>query len=215
MAASIVVISGTGTGVGKTWVGVQLLGGLRQKGVPVAARKPVQSFDPGEGSTDADVLALASGEAVTDVCPAHRSYGLPLAPPIAAQTLSRPPFSLADIVPEIQIPQSGVTLVEGVGGPRSPLAFDGDTVGLASRLMADLVVLVSHSGLGAINAVLLSTAAFGNLPLVVFLNRFEAGRLVHQTNREWLQGRHGLNVITELDVLTERVAQIPEPAAAQ
>lgn len=208
MTSSIVVLSGTGTGVGKTWVGVKLLEGLRQKGLPVTARKPVQSFDPDEGSTDAGLLARASGDPVNDVCPPHRSYGLPLAPPIAAKALSRAPFSLDDLVGEIRPAQAGVTLVEGVGGPRSPLSIDGDTVGLAHRLKADLVVLVSGADLGAINAVLLSAAAFGNLPLVVFLNRFEDGRMVHQTNRDWLQKRHGMDVITELPALTERVARL-------
>lgn len=215
MSATVVVISGTGTGVGKTWLGVKLIGALRQRGLPVAARKPVQSFDPAAGSTDADLLSLAGGEPLAAVCPAHRSYPVPLAPPIAAKALSRAAFSLADIVQEVHLPQQGIVLVEGVGGPRSPLAFDGDTVRLAHALHTDLVVLVANAGLGAINAVMLSAAAFGNLPLIVFLNRFDAGRLVHQTNCDWLKGRQQMDVITDLDLLTQRLAQLPKTAAGR
>lgn len=215
MSPCTVVLSGTGTEVGKTWVGVRLVEALRLKGLPVAARKPVQSFDPDEGFTDADLLAAASGENVNEVCPGHRSYGIPLAPPIAAKALSRPPFSLDEIVHEIRPGGTGVTLVEGVGGPRSPLASDGDTADLARRLKADLVVLVSPAGLGAINAVLLCAPAFGNLPLVVFLNRFNPARQVHRTNRDWLEERHGLKVVTELSDLTEQVAQLCSTLRAQ
>ncbi len=35
----------------------------------MAARKPVQSFEPGSGSTDAEILAGATGEPVDSVMP--------------------------------------------------------------------------------------------------------------------------------------------------
>jgi dethiobiotin synthetase len=57
----LVVVTGTGTGVGKTWFSAVTLGLLRDRGVSVAARKPVQSFEPGDGPTDAEVLAAATG----------------------------------------------------------------------------------------------------------------------------------------------------------
>src|SRR5206468_1259236 len=88
----LVLVTGTGTGVGKTWVAARLLTELRAKGVHVAARKPVQSFAAGEGPTDAEMLAAATGEDLADVCPAHRWYERPLAPPMAADVLGRAPF---------------------------------------------------------------------------------------------------------------------------
>ncbi len=60
--AGLVVVTGTGTGVGKTWFAAVTLGLLRSRGTAVAARKPVQSFDPDERPRDADVLAAATGE---------------------------------------------------------------------------------------------------------------------------------------------------------
>ena len=44
----LVVCAGTHTEVGKTWVGAAVLGDLRARGRTVAARKPAQSFDPGD-----------------------------------------------------------------------------------------------------------------------------------------------------------------------
>ncbi|MGQ0679293.1 MAG: ATP-dependent dethiobiotin synthetase BioD [Actinomycetota bacterium] len=206
MSASIVVISGTGTAVGKTHVGARLIELLRAQGVEVSARKPVQSFDPDEGPTDADRLGAAACEPASSICPPHRSIGLPLAPPIAAPMLGLPPFTVADLAAETTVPERGILLVEGVGGPRSPLAEDGDTVDLARLLRADLVLLVAGAELGAINAVVLGVAAFEGVPVVVFLNRYDPGRLVHRTNREWLTLRLGLEVVTDLDSLAARVA---------
>src|SRR5689334_19141825 len=130
----LVVVAGTATEVGKTWVGAALARELRGRGVKVAARKPVQSFEPGAGPTDADVLAAATGENPHDVCPRHRWLGVPMAPPMAADALGLSPVSLADLLSELQWPDGiHVGLLEGVGGPRSPLADDGDTVDLAAR----------------------------------------------------------------------------------
>jgi len=79
----LAVVCGTATDVGKTWVTCGLLHGLRQRGVPVAARKPAQSFAQDGRPTDAELLAAASGQAPWDVCPAHRWYPAAMAPPMA------------------------------------------------------------------------------------------------------------------------------------
>lgn len=181
----LVVALGTATEVGKTWVGAEVLGELRRAGVRVAARKPAQSFAPGDGPADGEVLALATGERPEDVCPPHRSYEVPMAPPMAADVLGRPPFTVADLVGELTWPaRVEVGWVETVGGPRSPIAVDGDSAALAAALEPDLLVLVADARLGAINAVLLAVAALP-LPPVVVLNRDE-GSEVCRRNRVWL-----------------------------
>jgi dethiobiotin synthetase len=201
----LVFVAGTGTEVGKTWVGAALLTGLRERHVRVAARKPVQSFVPEAGPTDADVLGAATGEGATTVCPAHRWFGIALAPPMAAEVLAAPPFTIADLAAELEWP-AGVDLglVEGVGGVRSPLAVDGDTRDLIDALAPDAVILVADAGLGTINAVRLSTAALGDHPLVVALNRFDPGDDLHRRNRDWLSGRCGLDVAETPTALVER-----------
>jgi dethiobiotin synthetase len=200
----LVVVTGTGTEVGKTWVAARVLARLRTDGVRVAARKPVQSFATADGSTDAEVLAQATGEEPGEVCPAHRWYERPLAPPMAADVLGRAPFSIADLIGEITWPDGvEVGLVEGVGGPRSPLAADGDTVDLVRALSPSVVVLVADAGLGTINAVRLSAAALP-APLVV-LNRYDGGDDLHVRNRRWLADECGLDVVTSAEGVADRL----------
>ena len=200
----LLLVTGTGTGTGKTWVGAQLLAALRARGHTVAARKPVQSYDPGVEISDADVLAQATGEPPESVCPAHRWYEVPMAPPIAADLLDRPTFSLDDLVAELAWPDGvGYGLVEGVGGPRSPLASTGDTAALARAIEPDTVVLVAPTELGTINAVLLAASVLDD-PLV-FLNRFHEENPLHARNAQWLRERTGLDVVTGVDDLLSRL----------
>lgn len=208
MPGPLVLVAGTSTDVGKTWVAARLAGALRAGGHAVAARKPVQSFAPGGGPTDAEVLAAATGEDPGEVCPPHRWYPAALAPPLAARALGLDPFGVADLVAELRWPAAaGWRLVEPVGGPRSPLADDGDTVDLAGALGPDATVLVAGAGLGAINAVLLAAGVLPGPPPVVVLNRYDGADPVHAANRWWLEQRAGLRVAVDLAGLLAALAR--------
>ena len=204
----VVVVSGTGTEVGKTWVAAGLLTELRQRGLSVSARKPVQSHHPGQ-PTDAEILAGASGETAAEVCPAHRSYPVPLAPPIAAGVLSRPPPTLSELVAELDrgwpAPPADVGVVEGAGGVASPLAADGDTAALARRIEADLVVVVGEAQLGIINSVRLSRLALQPLTVAVFLNRYDPASSPQERSRHWLTQVDHFPVDTTVAELTDTV----------
>ena len=197
----IVAIVGTDTDVGKTFVTAAVVRALRARGIEVAARKPVQSFAAADTTTDADVLAAASGESPETVCPHDRWIPLAMAPPIAAEQLGNPPFTIADLVSELAVAERGITIVETVGGVRSPVAADGDSLALVDDIHPALVVLVADAGLGTINAVLLSLAALGPRPVVVFLNRFDPADTVHVSNRAWLRAREDLATVTDVDDL--------------
>ncbi len=198
-------VAGTATDVGKTWWGAALGHELRAAGVHVAARKPVQSGEP-NAITDADVLADATGEEPATVCPPSRTLLVPWAPPMAARELGLPPFTTADLAGGIEWPPSvTVGLVEGVGGPRSPISADGDNVALAHLVAPDLVVVVADAGLGAINAVRLSVGAFGDFPVVVALNRFDDNEPLHARNLEHLTSVDGFDVVTTPRELADRV----------
>jgi dethiobiotin synthetase len=216
----LVLVAGTGTEVGKTWVSARLLDAWRATGLTVAARKPAQSFTPGTGRTDADILGTASGEDADTVCLPTRSYPVAFAPPMAADALGLPVPTIANLVSELTWPQPGVDigLVETAGGVRSPQANNGDVVDLATALAPDVVILVADAGLGTINAVRLSLAALDdvllerhhdNAPIVV-LNRFDQTSDLHYRNRDWLQRRHGLSTVdgtvTGLEALSGRLA---------
>ena len=199
------MVVGTGTDVGKTWVAARVLSDLRSAGRRVAARKPAQSFEPGDdrAALDAAVLGSASGEPPESVCPVHRWYEVPMAPPMAAEMLGRPAFAIGDLVTELRWPDEvvDVGLVETAGGVRSPLAADGDCLALCEAVAPDVVVLVADAGLGTINAVVLSVDALRALdaPILVVLNRFDPAVELHARNVEWLRRRGLLGVLEVLE----------------
>lgn len=196
----LIGVVGTGTEIGKTWVTSHLLRLLKSRGLRVAARKPVQSFEPPCNDTDAGQLAAATAENIEDVCPRHRWYPLAMAPPMAADRLRREPILLDDLVRETVWPANiDVGFIETVGGVRAPLAHDADSVDLIRRLAVDEVLLVADAGLGTLNAVRLSLECLRPLQVTVFLNRYDDSNELHRLNRQWLVERDGISVITAVE----------------
>ncbi|MGH9120330.1 MAG: ATP-dependent dethiobiotin synthetase BioD, partial [Acidimicrobiales bacterium] len=210
--ALLVVVTGTGTGVGKTWVSCAVLRQWLEAGFPVAARKPAQSFDVADGPTDADLLASASGGRAEEVCPRPRWYPLPMAPPMAAAASGRPEFTVDDLVAEMSpLPASALTLVEGAGGVASPLATDGDTATLADALEPHAVLLVAEAGLGTLNLIRLSVRHLSAHPVMVHLNRFDRDDPLHQANLQWLSRREEVDATTSVAALATRLASLAPP----
>jgi dethiobiotin synthetase len=206
---TLVVVTGTGTEVGKTYVTAALARELTRRAVEVHVRKPVQSFAPGDQTTDAAVLAAATGEPVDTVCPPHRRYPTPMAPPMAAAALHQPAFTIDDLADELNAPATGITLVEGAGGLLSPIADDGDTRVLIATIQPALTILVADAGLGTINLIRLCAEAIGELsPLAVYLNRFDTTNDLHKRNAEWLRTREDLEIETDLEALATRVQDV-------
>jgi dethiobiotin synthetase len=201
----LVAVAGTGTSVGKTWLTAAVVTELRAAGRTVAVRKPVQSFGD-DDELDAELLAGASGEAPHQVCPSHRSYGVPMAPPMAAAVLGREPPRLDELVAELVWPPCvDLGFVESVGGVRSPVADDGDSAELIRLIEPDLVLLVADAGLGTINLVRLSADALGPLPVLVALNRYDEGNDLHRRNREWLASRDGFAVAVSVAAVRDQL----------
>jgi dethiobiotin synthetase len=197
------VIAGTGTEIGKTWVAVRLLQHARTLGLRVAARKPAQSYVQGEGPTDAELLAAASGEDPHTVCPAHRWYPIPMAPPMAADALGLAPIKLEELVADSTWPVNvELAVIETAGGLCSPIAHDADNLALIEKLAPTRVALVADAGLGTLNAVRLCLRALDGRPTTVFLNRFDASNELHARNREWLE-REGVLLATDVGQLVD------------
>jgi dethiobiotin synthetase len=78
-------------------------------------------------------------------------------------------------------------------------------VTLASSIAPDVVLLVADAGLGTINAVRMSVAAFGERQVVVVLNRFDEHDPLHRSNRDWLSCRDGFDVVTGAEAAAARI----------
>jgi dethiobiotin synthetase len=216
----IVLVAGTGTDIGKTWVTAATARVLRDRGHSVRAYKPAQSFEPGDddaGRTDAHALSLATAQTPDDVCPRARWFPVAMAPPMAADVLDLAPFTIADLAAGLGDDDRDFVFVESAGGVRSPIATNGDTVDLAGACAADLVVLVADAGLGTISAVRLAVGALAEATpsdaVIVHLNRFDDRDDLHRRNRDWLRARDGLEIVTDPEALASRLEAARDDAA--
>jgi dethiobiotin synthetase len=170
-------VTGTDTGVGKTWVMARLAAEFRRRGLNAGVWKPVQSGSA-YGAADADSHVLKTVSGVDDpeeiICPV--SLKAPLAPLVAARLEGRQ-LSVAELFlrGELLFAKYAVLLVEGAGGLAVPLAEDELMVHLAVKLGFP-VLIVARPGLGTINHTLLTVAfaqAHGLQVLGVILNGYE------------------------------------------
>ena len=159
-------IAGTDTGVGKTWVGIQLIQALKQQGRCIDVRKPVESgWQSDISQTDAWQLAQAAENPLEHVC--HYRLAAPLAPPRAA-TLEQLRLTLGDLSKACYAhhEQPHLLYVEGAGGFYSPIAHDGLNADLAQKLNLP-IILISENRLGCINHILLIAEAIAHRQLTL------------------------------------------------
>jgi len=156
-------ITGSDTGVGKTWIARQVVNQLNQCGHMVKVRKPVESgceaidgeYFPADGHSL--YQANQQREQLSLVTPYR--FRAALAPDRAAR-LEHTRLTI-DMLYQSVIEQVNVTdtlLVEGAGGFYSPIADDGLNADLARKLGLK-VIIVTTDRLGAINQALLTIAA--------------------------------------------------------
>lgn len=156
----ILVITGTGTGVGKTIATAALAGSARVAGADVAVCKPVQT---GTADGDDDLAEIGRLSGVRTLIGVAR-YPAPLAPVAAAAEAGLPMPTFAGIVAavrDLDVP-GRLTLVEGAGGLLVELAAGGVTLrDLAVELGAAVLTVVSP-GLGTLNHTALTLEALVN-----------------------------------------------------
>jgi dethiobiotin synthetase len=153
--ARVLVVTGTGTGVGKTVVTAAIAALHPGR---VAVLKPAQTgVAEGEPGDLADVVRLA---APTTVCELAR-YPDPLAPATAARRAGMPPLDPAAAVEAARLlaQSHDLVLVEGAGGLLVRFTANGGTLAdVAARLDAPVLV-VAAAGLGTLNATALTVEA--------------------------------------------------------
>ena len=157
-----VFITGTGTGVGKTFVGVAIARQLNQRNIKVIPRKPIESgcVKQGEELIPQDAVALkeAAGYqgALSEVCPYR--FEPPISPVRAAHLANKVLTTEQLVNICLQGSEQGFVLVEGAGGFYSPLAENGLNADLAIALQLP-VILVADDKLGVLSQVLLNVEA--------------------------------------------------------
>jgi dethiobiotin synthetase len=203
-------ITGTDTGVGKTYVGALLARWLRQDGRRVGVYKPAASGCRREGgrlvSDDALALWQAAGEPedLDHVCP--QRFAAPLAPHLAAQAEGRQlDLDLLHRGLEYWQQRAEIILVEGAGGLMSPLGADRYVADLAGDFGFPLII-VSKNALGTINQTLqtlIAAKAFRQgLPVAgVVLNHAQpttANDASRTSNRSELAARLAVPLLAEV-----------------
>ena len=183
-----ILVTGTDTGVGKTYVTAALAAGLLVRAVkqrvvhtrPVRALKPVATGVPeGEVPEDAALIALGAGHEPLW----YAAFTEALSPHLAAERDVRP-LNVLGMEAWIREEAGAITLVEGAGGWEVPLSLDFRVADLASALLAEVIV-VARNRLGVLNHVLLTVNAVrarGRKVLGVVLSPPEANDLVARTN---------------------------------
>ena len=156
---TFVLVTGTGSGVGKTWVTRALARSLLRSGRTVMAVKPVEigcDLTPGEPE-DGALLAAATGQAAPTE--ALFRYGDPLPPALAAERHGDPvDFDTLLLRLEPLAAEADVVLLEGTGGLLNPIAWEWNAVELARSLGAGALVVGSDT-MGTINHTLLTLGA--------------------------------------------------------
>jgi dethiobiotin synthetase len=175
----VLVVTGTGTDIGKTVVTAALAACAMRAGQRVAVVKPIQTgVQPGEPGDLAEVRRLTGIEDLHEFA----RFDEPLAPATAAERAGRPAPSVAELAERIvALGDRDLVLVEGAGGAAVRFNAAGETIidlaaALARTVQLDTIqletvqlenVLVASSGLGTLNSAALTSLAFAarSLPL--------------------------------------------------
>jgi dethiobiotin synthetase len=166
MAGRLIVVTGTGTGIGKTHFAEALLLAWQRRAPRVAGWKPVESGVAHAGPlTDAERLRRAS---TFHVKQAPHAFPEPLSPHLAAR-LHGVILRAEDLLPPIARlrAEADVVVVELPGGLFTPIAAHLLNAELAARMSPDAVLLVAPDRLGVLHDVTAAVRASRTVPLAL------------------------------------------------
>jgi dethiobiotin synthetase len=157
---SVLAVTGTGTGVGKTAVVAAVAALARQRGARVAYVKAAQTGVPPD-LPDAEEVRRLAGD--VDTVEGAR-YVHPLSPAAAARVSGQPAPDLAVVADLVQRMREAheVVLVEGAGGLLVRYDEDGATFADLCRMLDLPVLVVVAASLGSLNATALTLEALAN-----------------------------------------------------
>jgi dethiobiotin synthetase len=154
----VLVVTGTGTDVGKTVVTAAMAALAVDRGRSVAVLKPAQTgVAEGEPGDLAEVRRLAGDVTVREV----RRYPDPLSPEAAARRSGLPPIRPAEVaaVASELVESHDLVLIEGAGGLLVRFDPDGGTLADVAWSLGAPVLLVADAGLGTLNTTALTAEA--------------------------------------------------------
>jgi dethiobiotin synthetase len=190
-------ITGTDTGVGKTFITCGIARLLHQWGAKVAVMKPIATGN----RRDAELLikAFSFGEAMEIVNP--QFFRAPLAPRVAA-SLERRVVDLDAIYRAFWYlhKKYEVLIVEGIGGVKVPIGESTYVTDLIQALRLPALV-VARAGLGTLNHTLLTLESLerAKVPVAgVLLNGGMRKTPAEKTNLEALQECTVMDILGEL-----------------
>ncbi|WP_338899533.1 dethiobiotin synthase [Streptomyces sp. TG1A-60] len=147
---TVLVITGTGTEVGKTVTTAAVAAVALASGRSVAVLKPAQTgVRPDERGDAAEVARLAGAATARELA----RYPEPLAPATAARRSRLPPVrpeDVAEAAAKLAV-EHDLVLVEGAGGLLVRFDEEGGTLADAARSLGAPVLLVASAGLGTLN----------------------------------------------------------------
>ena len=156
----VLVVSGTGTEVGKTVVTAAVAALAASGGCRVAVVKPAQTGEPPGPTGDLEVVRRLSGVSQTHEL---ARFPDPLSPEAAARAAGKPPLDLA--AASVFIKQLGadadadLVLVEGAGGLLVRYDPSGGTIADLAGMLDAPVLVVTTAGLGTLNHTALTLEA--------------------------------------------------------
>lgn len=148
-------VTGTDTGVGKTWITCALARAAVRRGLRVAALKPCETGDGDDGER----LLLACDRPLDPRHVRPYRFHLPASPEVAARAEGAT-VDVDRIAAAFQTlaADADLVLVEGAGGLLVPLAPGFLMADLATRLQLPLLI-VARASLGTVNHTLLTVEA--------------------------------------------------------
>ncbi|GGS92276.1 ATP-dependent dethiobiotin synthetase BioD [Planobispora rosea] len=155
---SILVVTGTDTGVGKTVVTAAVAALARERGSSVAVVKPAQTGVGENEPGDLDDVIRLSGVTTTFE---FARFPDPLAPAAAARVAGVPPVSLSEAAERIEelAGSHRLVVVEGAGGLLVRFDEEGATLADLARTLRAPVLVVARAALGTLNHTALTLEA--------------------------------------------------------
>lgn len=145
---SVLVVTGTDTGVGKTVVTAAIAALARTRGASVAVVKPAQTGTrPGRPGDLDEVRRLAGVDDLHE----YARYAGALSPAAAARLAELPPPDLAACADRIRSLDRDLVIVEGAGGVLVRYDEDGATLADLAHSLGAPVLVTTRPGLGTLN----------------------------------------------------------------